>query len=310
MSSSSSSGDSASGESGFPTPEDIPQPGATPEPGGYPPQGEYPTAGGSLSPGAKPPPGNYLDPGENPPTPYGPIKGSGGKGKLRYRGAADVTFDIGDALRFAWNKYVNNVGAWIGFLLLSLVFGLMVAFPASMIFLAPAGEPDRNPLLVVSLAAVGIAIIVAVLIVLSAAIVRGALDESADERPALRDFLRLTNISQILLATVTVAALTLAGLLLCVVPGLIVGFLSMFTVHFVVDQNQNAIEALKSSWRTVIDNVGPLLLLTVACYLIVVLGTVVIVGFLITIPVSAIALAYAYRRVTGSLGISGTSDVV
>lgn len=291
------------GESGFPPPEDIPSPGAMPEPGGFPPQGEYPTAGGGyLGAGAKPPPGNYPDdPSASTPR-YGRVKGSGGTGRLRQRKTAPTGFDLGDALRFAWTRYVDNVGVWLGFLLLALTFALMIAFPASMIFLVPAGAAERHPLLVVSLAAIGIAIIVAVIMVLSAAMVRGALYEASGTRPSLRDFLRLPNISQILLATVTVTALTLIGLALCVVPGLIVAFFSMFTVHFVVDQNQNAIEAIKSSWRTVIDNVGPLLLLTLICYLIIVVGTIVIVGFLITVPFTAIAVAYAYRAVTVTSG--------
>lgn len=302
MSSNSSSGDNTSGESGFPTPEEIPQPGATPEPGGYPPQGEYPAPGGGyLGSGAKPPPGNYLEPGEAPPAPYGPVRPSRGQGKLRHRASVPgARFDIADALRYGWHRYVDNVAAWLGFLMVAVVFALMVAFPAAMIFLVPAAEAQRHPLLVVSLAVIGVAIIVAVLLVLSAAVVRGALDEASGDRPSLRDFLRLSNISQVLLTLITVAALTAVGLVLCVVPGLIVAFLSMFSIHFVVDQQQTAIDAIKSSWRVVIDNVGPLLLLVLACYVLIVVGTVVIVGFLITIPVTSIALAYAYRAITSS----------
>ncbi|GGC72950.1 hypothetical protein GCM10011410_27530 [Hoyosella rhizosphaerae] len=203
-------------------------------------------------------------------------------------------------MSFAWGRFRDNVGTWLAFMLISIAASLLVVFPMSLVFFAPVADSGSGTALVLTLGAAGVALIVLVGMLLQAALVRAALAESAQDRPSLRHFGRIRNLSQALLAMAIVAVLTFAGLLLFVLPGLLVAFFSMFAVHFAVDQNLSAIDAIKSSWRAVGANVGPLLLLVLVLYLINLAGALILIGFLVTVPVAAIAVALAYRRVTGT----------
>ena len=61
---------------------------------------------------------------------------------------------------------------------------------------------------------------------------------------------------QVAIAAVLIGVATAIGSFLCYVPGLIVGFLMMFTLLFIVDKQMQAIDAIKASIKLVTDNLG------------------------------------------------------
>jgi len=131
---------------------------------------------------------------------------------------------------------------------------------------------------------------------IQAAFVRGSLLEVDGNRPAFGSFFQFRNVGAVILACILVSLATFVGLLLCIIPGLIVIFLTWFTLQFVIDQNQDAVTAIKSSFDVISKNVSTLLLLALACVGLNILGAIPCgLGLLVTVPLTLIAGTYAYR---------------
>ena len=135
---------------------------------------------------------------------------------------------------------------------------------------------------------------------INAALVRGALHEVDGRRPGLGAFFRFTNVGNVILASILVGVMTAIGLILFVIPGLIVAFLSWWTLPFVIDRHDSAIDGIRSSLRAISAQAGPVFLLALALIGINILGAIPLgLGLLITVPLSTIASTYAYRIVSG-----------
>jgi uncharacterized membrane protein len=96
-----------------------------------------------------------------------------------------------------------------------------------------------------------------------------------------------------------------------VIPGLIAGFLLQFYGYAIVDRrvdvtsvapNADPIGAMRTSFEVVSKNVGQLLLLAIVVFVINLVGVLLCgLGLLVTLPVTAIAIAYAWRFFTGGV---------
>ena len=118
--------------------------------------------------------------------------------------------------------------------------------------------------------------------------------------PALGAFFRFANVGNVILASILVGVLTAIGFILFVIPGVIVAFLSWWTLQFVIDRDEPAIEGIRSSFRAISSQAGTLLLLALALIGINILGAIPLgLGLLVTVPLSIIASTYAYRVVSG-----------
>jgi len=105
---------------------------------------------------------------------------------------------------------------------------------------------------------------------------------------------------QVAIAAILIGIATAIGSFLCYVPGLIVGFLMMFTLLFIVDQQMQAIDAIKASIKLVTDNLGQTIVWALLAIVVYIVGLVVCcVGLLVAIPIILIGLAYTYRRLQG-----------
>jgi uncharacterized membrane protein len=101
-------------------------------------------------------------------------------------------------------------------------------------------------------------------------------------------------------AALIIAVATFIGTLLCYIPGLIVGFLTMFTMLFIVDKQLGAVDAIKASFRLVVDNLGSSILFYLLGLVCLVVGSCLcLVGLLVAAPVVLVGLAYTYRRLQG-----------
>jgi uncharacterized membrane protein len=87
------------------------------------------------------------------------------------------------------------------------------------------------------------------------------------------------------------------GFILCIIPGFIAIFLLQFFPYAIVDgRTEDPIESLKISYDLVKGHAGDLLLLMILIFLLNLLGALLCgLGLIVTIPVSAIATAYAWR---------------
>jgi uncharacterized membrane protein len=81
---------------------------------------------------------------------------------------------------------------------------------------------------------------------------------------------------------------------------LVLGFFVQFFGYAILDENVGAIDGIRRSFDVVKTGFGELLLLWLAAVGINIVGALLCgVGLLVTLPVTAIAWAFAWRRLTG-----------
>jgi uncharacterized membrane protein len=84
------------------------------------------------------------------------------------------------------------------------------------------------------------------------------------------------------------------------VPGIIFALMFMFTTFIVIDRESGPIDAMKESGRITDGHKWKLLGFTLVLVLINLLGlAALVVGLLVSIPVSSLAFVYAYRLLGG-----------
>ncbi|NLE80939.1 MAG: hypothetical protein GX610_15405 [Rhodococcus sp.] len=271
------------GPGGYPPP---PQgPGGYPPPPGNNPPGSYPPppqgAGGYPQGGYPPPPGNYP-----PPPPFQqPQQGGPGSGQI----------SVGDAVSYAWKKFGENALVWVGISVIALLISVVIQLIFGSSFTADAS----GDLSFSALGLIGMFVSTIVGYLINAAFIRGALHEIDGNKPAFGSFFQFTNVAAIVIASLIVGVATTIGFFLFLIPGLIVAFLTWFTLPFIIDQNQEPIDAIKSSFNLVKNNAGPLLLLALTFVGLNILGAIPCgLGLFVTIPMTLIGSTYAYRVLT------------
>ncbi|MGI9084563.1 MAG: hypothetical protein ACR2FE_04645 [Aeromicrobium sp.] len=248
------------------------------EPPGY---GSAPPPGGGQPPPAPPPP---------PPPPNAP-------------GGYDQPFSAPDAIGWGWRKFKENVGAILVAVLILFVASIAISFIGSLVTGggASAGMSFGTGA-EISIASILVNIVTTLVsIVIGAIIARAALDVVDGGSFDIGSALSRLNLVNVIVASLIVSVLTVIGLVLLVIPGIAVIFLTYFTTYFIVDDDAGSpVEAVKSSVRLVTSNVGDSLLLALLNILVILAGVIALcVGLLVAYPVTVLATAYAYRRFRG-----------
>ena len=100
-------------------------------------------------------------------------------------------------------------------------------------------------------------------------------------------------------ATILSGIVIVVGLLLLIVPGIIFSLMFLFTSYIVIDRNLGPVKAMKESKRITKGHRGKLLGLLLAVAGLNILGImVIVVGLLVSIPVTSLAMMHAYRTLT------------
>ena|SRR5579875_3901152 len=294
--------------------------GAPPPPPGYgappPGYGAPPPGYGAPPPGygAPPPPpgyGGYPPPppsyGAPPPPPgYGQPTGYGGP---QYGQDYGQPFSIGEAFNWAWNKFSKNAAALIvPILIYAVALAVVSGIVASIAFgLSGANGDSYNSdnsagpgfafFLVIGLLSF---VFLGIAMFFQGAYITGCLD-IADGKPVnIGSFLKPRNVGKVIVAGLLVAVLTSIGHLLCVIPGLIFGYLAWFTLPFVVDRSLAPVDALKASFATVRRDIGNSLVAYIVQFLLIFVGVLLFyVGVLVTGPLALLIQTYAYRKLSG-----------
>jgi len=98
-------------------------------------------------------------------------------------------------------------------------------------------------------------------------------------------------------ASIVYGLIVVAGLILLVVPGIYLALRLQFYSYYIIDKNAGAIDSLKMSWKATEGNVINIFLFELLLIGINILGAIaLVVGLLITIPVSFIAVTLLYRK--------------
>jgi uncharacterized membrane protein len=103
------------------------------------------------------------------------------------------------------------------------------------------------------------------------------------------------------LAGLVLAAFTIVGFALCVIPGFIVGFLYMLTYFYMADKNLDFWPAMEASRVAAAANIWPWVTVLLVCIAINSAGLLLCcIGSIFTFPLSFVFLALAYDQLEGS----------
>jgi uncharacterized membrane protein len=266
-----------------PPPSSEAPPPPPPPPAGDTPYGAPPADGSGY--GAPPPAGG----GYGTPPPAGPYGQPGPGGEAPYSPT--------DALGYGWKKFVAAPGSLLLPMLVAWVGVLVVGLIVNFVILRPTLGSGSGLFLTELIYALAYALVFVVLQILTAGIWRGALRITDGHGFGVGELFEGFDKAQVVIAAVLVALGTFVGLALCIIPGVIFAFLTMFTIPFVVDRQMQAVDAIKASIQLVRENVGNTLLYFVLAYVVTLIGACLCgLGLLVAYPVALLGYAYTFRR--------------
>ncbi len=204
-------------------------------------------------------------------------------------------FVAGDALAYGWSGFKNNIGPLALIALVVLLANIVANW-------LQWGTDGVLLSFVMNLASTFISLVI------SLGLIRAALAILDGHTPEIGDLLSTKDLVPYIVASLLVTLLVGVGLVLCIVPGLIAGFLLQFYGYAIVDRRIGAstvapqsdpIGAMRASFEITSSNVGSLIVLAILSILLNLVGILLCgVGLLVTLPVTAIAIAYAWRFFT------------
>ncbi len=205
-----------------------------------------------------------------------------------------MDFSTGSAIRFGWETFKKRPWFFVGStVVILLASGLINAFTTA-IDSAMGGSVEEPSI-------VGIVINLGLGTLLSMGATAFYL--AAHDNPETVDLTTLWHPQPFLNylgASILFGLAVAAGFVLLVVPGVIVALMFMFTTFIVIDRTLGPIEAMKESHRITHGHKWTLLGFSLMLVLINLLGILaLVVGLLVTIPVSSLALVSAYRQLGG-----------
>ncbi len=132
---------------------------------------------------------------------------------------------------------------------------------------------------------------------LSAGLIKAALDSVDGKEVNPGSVFAYVTQPNVLVTAAIIAALTFVGFLLCYIPGIIVGFLTVFAMFFVVDKNMAPVDAIKASVSLTTSRLGDTVVFYILGVIVLIVGALLCgVGLLAAVPVVLAAGAYTFRR--------------
>lgn len=200
---------------------------------------------------------------------------------------------VGECLRFGWETFKKRPWFFIGVVL--------AVFIVSGILTSLAEENPRDFFAIL----VSLAILV-IHILIEMGLVSFALKAHDDvEHTGFENLWHPHSFWKYVGTKILTGIIVIIGLILLIVPGIIAALALLFATYLVVDRNLGPIEAMKESARMTKGHRWNLFLLMLALLGINILGAIaLLVGLLISIPVSLLAIAHAFRKLAGKAGVS------
>lgn len=253
-----------------------------------------------------PPPPNFPPPPPSDPGPGVPPTSGG--------------FNVGEAFSWAWKKFQANAATlvvgtlilavvaavlyFVGALIIGAIFGSGVSVDPVTLDdsgnITGGGVESRGFFISLLLSALGGFVASVAVYILAASYVRVLLRIADGESPEIGEFFKFERIDKTVILGLILAVGSLIGTVLCYFPALIWGFLTAFALYFLVDKNEEPVDAVKSSISLTTGNVGTLILVYLAALATVFVGAVACgVGLLVAAPVAGLVYAYTFRSLSG-----------
>lgn len=204
---------------------------------------------------------------------------------------------IGDAVSVGWQIAKQNVLLVMGISLVALAAPMVPSFIADE--LSKAGDNFAILSLLFGLASFGIGIVTSI------GIISIALKFINQQKPRVAEvFTTYRYFFRYCVASVLFSLMVMLGLIFLIIPGLILAIRCGMYGYFIIDQNLGPVDALKASFRITKGKWWSLTSIYLTLGLINLVGFLaLLVGYLFTYMVAAIAVAYVYKvLVAGEVG--------
>jgi uncharacterized membrane protein len=144
----------------------------------------------------------------------------------------------------------------------------------------------------------GIVLLVAVAAIQSAYLA-GVLDIANGQPVSIGSFFKPRMVGSVVLATVLIGIASAIGSL-CFILGIVISIFTLFTTVAIVDRSLSPIDGIKASIDIAKANFVQVLLTWLLAGVIAVIGALACgIGLIVSLPVAALYVVYAYRRLTG-----------
>ena len=132
-------------------------------------------------------------------------------------------------------------------------------------------------------------------------LIRAALAVVHGQTPEVSMLFETEGLGSYIVAAIIFGIMFCIGLILCIIPGIIIGIILMFYGFLIVENpNLGPTDALKKSQEMTKGRIGELFVFGLALFGINLVGAILCgVGLLFTYGITAIAVAYAYRTLKG-----------
>ncbi len=210
--------------------------------------------------------------------------------KLNYNFMTKRKFLIDEALQFGWQIMKKNFFFFVGILLFILAIQFIPVVLANFDFASDI------VLLVIYL------LIMLVSIVIGMGVVKISLNFYDDKK---NSFLTLFSAYKLffiyLLATILYTLIVFLGFILLIIPGVYLAIRFSFFEYFIIDKKMGVIKSLKESWKITKGNFWGLLAFMFIVAVINILGAfALLLGLFVSIPITWIAWAFIYRKLSES----------
>jgi uncharacterized membrane protein len=207
-----------------------------------------------------------------------------------YDGASSAApFSVSDAIGYGWNAYWKNVGPMLVLTLVIVGVQLLVGVVAA------------------NAASTGIQVLARIVgwligLLLALGLIRASLAVTRGEKPEVGMLFQPEGFGSYIVASILFTIGMVIGIVLCIVPGIIFGLVFMFYGYVIAEQGDaiSPTDALKRAAEISRGHRWELFGLGILLFFINVVGALLCgIGLLFSYGITAIAIAYAYRTLSG-----------
>lgn len=125
-----------------------------------------------------------------------------------------------------------------------------------------------------------------------------------NKKPKIKEIYYTKNLFNFILASIIRTLIIIVGFILFIIPGIIFSIKLQYSEYLIVDKGKDAVDSLKGSWEMTKGVKWNLFLFGILLALINILGFLaLLVGLLVTVPLSMVANAYVYRKLLSQVNL-------
>lgn len=212
--------------------------------------------------------------------------------------------DAVDSLTQGAKALFSNVLPWV----LSMLVVLAVTVVVAAAVIVPVARVDyvgeEQPVALSPATAAALLLVWLVTFILSTVwtlnVYRNAVRQVQGDAVTLGDFFRLRELGIPFVAYLLMGLVVFVGMLLLIIPGLVAAVLLMFVPYLAFSRPESGLAGIfRESVDVVRRNPGPSLLLVLFSLLLNAVGSITVIGVLITVPLNACMLAHAALQGSG-----------